>query len=66
MIFSFLEWFPFDYWSAPELAEDPKAFTHKSDIWAFGILGFVIFNRGEEPYKSQFYYSIVLISDHIF
>ncbi|VUZ42630.1 unnamed protein product [Hymenolepis diminuta] len=51
------EWFPFDYWSAPEFAEDPRAFTHKSDIWAFGILGFVIFNRGEEPYKSQFYCS---------
>ncbi|VUZ42629.1 unnamed protein product [Hymenolepis diminuta] len=46
------EWFPFDYWSAPEFAEDPRAFTHKSDIWAFGILGFVIFNRGEEPYKN--------------
>ncbi|KAM3188016.1 hypothetical protein ACTXT7_001158 [Hymenolepis weldensis] len=46
------EWFPFDYWSAPEFAENPKAFTHNSDIWAFGILGFVIFNRGEEPYKN--------------
>ncbi|VDM21171.1 unnamed protein product [Hydatigera taeniaeformis] len=47
------EMFAFDCWSAPELKAHPTNFTFKSDVWAFGILGYVVLTRGEEPYCSK-------------
>ncbi|CAK8691636.1 unnamed protein product [Clavelina lepadiformis] len=42
--------FPFlPAWSAPEV-QDTKNFTHKSDVWSFGILLYVIFTKGDSPY----------------
>ncbi|KAL5104877.1 Tyrosine-protein kinase HCK [Taenia crassiceps] len=43
--------FAFDCWSAPELESHPTNFTIKSDVWAFGILSYVILTRGAEPYQ---------------
>ncbi|KAH9281962.1 putative tyrosine-protein kinase [Echinococcus granulosus] len=47
------ETFAFDCWSAPELESYPRKFTLKSDVWAFGILGYVVLTRGAEPYNGQ-------------
>ncbi len=57
MIFSLhiLEWFQFDWWTAPELASNPIAFSTKADVWSFGILFFEVMSRGSEPYPGGFY-----------
>ncbi|PAA73467.1 hypothetical protein BOX15_Mlig007594g3 [Macrostomum lignano] len=36
-------------WTAPEAAKS-KAFTHKSDVWSFGILAYEVVTRGGLPY----------------
>jgi len=37
-------------WSAPEVLEYRK-YSHKSDVWSFGVLMWEIFTEGKIPYK---------------
>ena len=33
-------------WKAPEIIEDCKAHTNMSDVWAFGVLMYELYTRG--------------------
>ncbi len=36
-------------WMSPETIKDAR-YTHKSDVWAFGVLGFEVMSFGMTPY----------------
>ena len=38
-------------WTAPEIFQQRK-FTHKSDVWSFGVTIWEIFRYGAVPYES--------------
>ena len=59
--YSTTDWFPFDCWTAPELELHPGNFTIQADVWAFGILFYVLLTRRMNPYEGQQSLHLLLI-----
>lgn len=50
--YSFLDMLPIR-WVSPEVIKS-QSWSEKSDVWAFGITMWEIFNNGIEPYLAEF------------
>ncbi|GMT28923.1 hypothetical protein PFISCL1PPCAC_20220 [Pristionchus fissidentatus] len=40
-------------WMAPETLRKPPVYSHRSGVWAFGVMAYEIFNNGVKPWPDE-------------